>query len=304
MSCNGWSVSAGRRATGAASGCASRSSRLLVRVPDEASAAIVARHEGQILDELNVKAVERLAPDAKLVSYRIKPNLPRIGKRYGRRVPAIRDALANADASAIAAAVATGRAVHARCRAVRRRVVRRSAVRQRAARRSRGRRDPHLRDRGCARGNHLGRGLCVRGGGRLPRRPGHCADRGPSNARAWPGSWSAPCRRRASRRGLDVSDRIRLRIEGSPDVAAALDAHRAYVMEETLATGWGEADWSPAYSVEHTLGTERWTIGLARVDGGEPPERRQSTGQGRRGGSSHAASNAAQAAANGSIGGR
>ena len=67
--------------------------------------------------------------------------------------------------------------------------------------------------------------------------------------------------------GLEVSDRITLRIDGSAEVAAALDAHRDYVMEETLATGWGGADWPPAYSVEHTLGTERWTIGLVRAEG-------------------------------------
>ena len=50
-----------------------------------------------------------LGSDADLLSYRIKPNLPRIGKRYGRRVPAIRDALAKADGRAIAAAVTDGR---------------------------------------------------------------------------------------------------------------------------------------------------------------------------------------------------
>ena len=64
--------------------------------------------------------------------------------------------------------------------------------------------------------------------------------------------------------GLEVSDRITLRIEGTPDVAAALDVHRDYVMEETLATGWGSANWSPAYSVEHSLGGGRWVIGLER----------------------------------------
>ena len=68
--------------------------------------------------------------------------------------------------------------------------------------------------------------------------------------------------------GLGGSDRITLRIDGSREVAAALAVHRDYVMEETLATGWGKADWSPAYSVEHTLGAERWTIGLVRVAGG------------------------------------
>ena len=66
--------------------------------------------------------------------------------------------------------------------------------------------------------------------------------------------------------GLDVSDRITLRIEGTPEVAAALETHRDYVMEETLAIDWGEAKWSPAYSVEHSLGDRQWAIGVARAD--------------------------------------
>ena len=84
-------------------------SRLLVRTPGETEAAVLARFDAQILEELNVKALEMLAPDAELVGYRIKPNLPRLGKRYGKRIPAIRAALANADAGAVAAAVAAGR---------------------------------------------------------------------------------------------------------------------------------------------------------------------------------------------------
>ena len=82
--------------------------RILVRVPDEAAAAAVRRHEDQILDELNVKKLELLARDATLVTYRIKPNLPVIGKRYGKLIPAIRQYLAGADGAAIAAAVARG----------------------------------------------------------------------------------------------------------------------------------------------------------------------------------------------------
>src|SRR5262249_51187404 len=80
--------------------------RLLIRVSDDAAERAVRRHEDQILDELNVKALELIARDATLVSYRIKPNLPVIGKRYGKLIPAIRDYLAKADGAAIAAAVA------------------------------------------------------------------------------------------------------------------------------------------------------------------------------------------------------
>jgi isoleucyl-tRNA synthetase len=80
----------------------------LIRVPDATAEAAVRRHEEQILDELNVKRLELIARDATLVSYRIKPNLPLIGKRYGKLIPAIREYLAKADGGAIAAAVARG----------------------------------------------------------------------------------------------------------------------------------------------------------------------------------------------------
>ena len=39
--------------------------------------------------------------------------------------------------------------------------------------------------------------------------------------------------------GLEVSDRITSCIDVSAGGVAALDAYRGYVMEETLATGWG-----------------------------------------------------------------
>src|SRR6185295_9520937 len=82
--------------------------RLLIRVPDAAAEAAVRRHEDQVLDELNVKRLEIVARDAALVTYRIKPNLPVIGKRYGKLIPKIRAYLGVADGAAIAAAVARG----------------------------------------------------------------------------------------------------------------------------------------------------------------------------------------------------
>jgi isoleucyl-tRNA synthetase len=80
--------------------------KLLVRVPGEAERGAAQAHREQILEELNVKALEFIAPDAELVSYRLKPNLPRIGKRYGKLIPAIRAALQEADGRRIAAACA------------------------------------------------------------------------------------------------------------------------------------------------------------------------------------------------------
>ena len=219
-------------------------SRLLVRTPDEASAAFVARHEAQILEELNVKAVEMLAPDAELLTHRIKPNLPRIGKRFGKRVPAIREALGAADSSAIAAAVAAGRTfdVEAGSETVTF--------------------EPEdvLVESTSAEGY-----ACAEEGGFLVG-----LDTSLTEALEREGLARELVRTVQEARkqaGLDVSDRITLRIEGTPEVAAALDAHRECVMEETLATRWGDVCWSPAYSVEYTLGDGRWTIGLARIDG-------------------------------------
>ena len=50
--------------------------KVLVRVPSERAAQAVPNEADQVLEELNVKAVETIARDAGLVSYRIKPNYP------------------------------------------------------------------------------------------------------------------------------------------------------------------------------------------------------------------------------------
>ena len=218
-------------------------SRLLVRTPDEASGAYVARHEAQILEELNVKAVEMLAADAELLSYRVKPNLPRIGKRFGKRVPVIRDALGAADGSAIAVAVAAGRTFDLEAGG--------EAITFEP--------EDVLVESTSAQGY-----ACAEEGGYLVGLDTSLTDALEREGLARELVRTVQEARKQA--GLDVSDRIALRIEGTPEVTAALDAHRAYVMEETLATGWGGTDWSPAYAVEHSLGAGRWTIGLARVD--------------------------------------
>ena len=217
--------------------------RLLVRTPDDPSAACVARHEAQLLEELNVKAVEMLAPDAELVSYRIKPNLPRIGKRFGKRVPDVREALAATDAGAVAAAVAAGRAFELD-------VAGESVAFEP---------EDVLVETTSAEGYSS-----AEEGGYLVG-----LDTSLTEALEREGLARELVRTVQEARkqaGLDVADRIILRIDGTPEVVAALDAHRHYVMEETLATGWGDGDWSHAYLVEHTLGAAKWDIRLRKDD--------------------------------------
>jgi len=85
---------------------------LLVRVPEDAtlhqSIEGVKRLEEALRDELNVKAVRYLDPTDPFLTYDVRPNLPKVGKRLGQKVPAVRAALAAADGAAIAATLARG----------------------------------------------------------------------------------------------------------------------------------------------------------------------------------------------------
>ena len=67
---------------------------LLVHTREPAMLESVLRLRDQILDELNVKSLEPMEDPAQYVSYTIRPNLRTLGPRLGKRVNAVRDALA------------------------------------------------------------------------------------------------------------------------------------------------------------------------------------------------------------------
>ncbi|HEX7080022.1 MAG TPA: isoleucine--tRNA ligase [Gammaproteobacteria bacterium] len=215
--------------------------RLLVRVPDAAATRAVERHEDQILDELNVKSIELLARDAELVSYRIKPNLPLLGKRYGKLIPAIRQYLATADAAAVASAVARGETQRA--------VIEGCEVELPP--------ESLLVETASAEGF-----ACAEEGGYLVgldtslddglRREGLARElvRAVQDAR--------------KQAGLDVADRIVLEIDGDAAVHDALRAFREYVMTETLASRWAAPDSDRAFVAEQSGGEHRWIIRLAK----------------------------------------
>ena len=175
----------------------------------------VRRHEDQVLDELNVKALELIARDAALVTYRIKPNLPLLGKRYGKLIPALRDFLAEADGAAIAAAVARGETQRWEID---------GNVLEIAP-------EELLVESSAAEGF-----ACAEEGGYLVgldtslneelRLEGIARElvRAVQDAR--------------KQAGLEVSDRIVLIVEGDERVASALARYRDYLMSETLASSW------------------------------------------------------------------
>ena len=215
-------------------------SRLLVRVPDDNAAQAVTSAQEQILEELNVKALEFIARDAQLVSYRIKPNLPRLGKRHGKLIPAIRTALEKADGAAIAAHVAQGQSFPLPV----------------DGKELTFEPEDVLIETGSAEGY-----ASAEEGGFLA-----ALDTRLDEALVREGLARELVRTVQDARkqaDLHISDRIRLAIAGSPGVEAALGEYREFITAEALVAEWGQEGADARFKIDHTLGEEQWSIALS-----------------------------------------
>jgi len=215
-------------------------SRLLVRTPDPASRLAVEDHAAQITEELNIKEIEFLSADAELLSYRIKPKLPELGKRYGKLVPAIRNALAECNGSALVKAHAAGECFDLEIEGQTLSFTAEDVLVETES----------AEGYACAEESgylvgldtSLTEDLLVEGVAReLVRTVQDARKQG----------------------GLEISDRIILHIEGSDRVTRALESYRDYLMSETLAKQWADSDFVGTYSSDHTLGDDRWSIQLS-----------------------------------------
>jgi len=220
-------------------------SRLLIRAPDDAAAKALASHQEQILEELNVKSIEFIARDAGLVNYRIKPHLPRIGKRHGKLIPKIRQALEAADGAAIAGLVARGESVELD--------VDGQLITLEA--------EDLLIETSSAEGF-----ACGEDGGYLTALDTTLNDELISEGLAREMIRSVQDARKQA--GLEVSDRISLGISGTAGVKASLATHRDYLMAETLATEWLVGQPDPKFKDERSLEDEKWTIEITKKSSG------------------------------------
>ena len=217
-------------------------SRLLLRAPDDAAAKALADHKEQILEELNVKTIEFIARDEGLVNYRIKPNLPKLGKEYGKELPDIRRALAEADGAAVAGKVARGENVTISIPS----------------------------------GEILltGEDLLIE----TSSAEGYACGADAGYLTALDTSLTEELIREGIARemirtvqesrkqaGLEVSDRIILGVSGSAGVEAALEEYRDYLMSETLATEWQIGQKNPRFLEKRTLDDEEWTIEIEKI---------------------------------------
>jgi isoleucyl-tRNA synthetase len=216
--------------------------RILVRVPEEGAPHAVQRHAPQIREELNVKQVQILPRDANLVTYRIKPNLPLVGKRYGKLLPAIREALSRTDGADIAAKVAHGEAVTSE--------VSGQPLALEPA-------EPLVETSSAA-------GFaCAEGAGYLVGLETTLTEELRLEGLARELVRTVQEARKEA--GLAVSDRIVLDVQGSTAIATALSTHRPYIETETLTSRWDPLEDSQALTrVAHKLGEASWVIRLRR----------------------------------------
>ena len=218
-------------------------SRLLVHVPDDRAQRAIEEHRDQVLEELNVKALEFIARDAGFVDYRIKPNLPKLGKQYGKQLPQIRTALEDADALQIAAKAERG--------------------------------DDIVIDVGGESLTLTGEDVLVE----TSSAEGYACGQDGGFLTALDTALNDDLIREGVARelvrtvqearkqaGLEVSDRIVLGVAGSDGVQAALDEYRDYLMSETLAVDWQVAQADPLWREDRQLDDERWTIEISRAD--------------------------------------
>jgi isoleucyl-tRNA synthetase len=85
---------------------------IMVHVRNDEEAEALRTHTDQVLDELNIKRLLVVDDPAELVSYVIKPNLPVLGPKLGKRLGAARAGLAALDPAEVAAKVAAGEVIH------------------------------------------------------------------------------------------------------------------------------------------------------------------------------------------------
>jgi len=72
--------------------------------------ALTAELRAEVAEELNVRALDSFSNTGELVDYSAKGNFRNLGKQFGTRTPKVAQAIADADAAKLAAALATGSA--------------------------------------------------------------------------------------------------------------------------------------------------------------------------------------------------
>ena len=223
--------------------------RMRIGAADAGARAALEKHEAQIREELNIKRVEFIGAgaDAEIVHYAVEPNFSALGKRHGKRMPAIKAALAKADGARIKAQLDAGETF----------AVEISGEKIEFAPEDIKVRTTSAPGYACARDETLLAALDTEISEEL-RVEGIARElvRAVQDARK-----SA---------GLEVSDRIDLAVTGSARVEAALREHRGHIMSETLSESLSPDITRGGFEAERKLGEDEWRIVLAKTQAVAP----------------------------------
>ncbi len=237
-------VGLGRQAR-AQSGVRTRQPMSLVRVrtPNNDAAKALEDHKDQILEELNVKSIEFIKRDDAHVSYRIKPNLPALGKRgLGKQIPEIKQSLMDEDGAKIAGNVARGESTVISVAGATLSLSPTEVIVETEA------------EEGFE---------CAEDSGFMVEFNTTLTDELIDEGVAREIVRSVQDARKQA--GLEVSDRIVLGVSGSAGVEKALSAHRDYLMSETLATEWSVGQSDPLFSIKRDVDDNNWTIEISKT---------------------------------------
>ena len=84
---------------------------LLVHTRTPAQMEALQRMRDQVLDELNIKDLQPLTDPGNVVDYDIRPNLPVLGPKFGKKLGMVREALGLLDRAAVAESVGAGKPI-------------------------------------------------------------------------------------------------------------------------------------------------------------------------------------------------
>ena len=194
----------------------------------------------QLKDELNVREVRDTSESDSLMAYRLRPNLPALGPKYGRRVNDIRNLLNESEASVVAASVRASENVRLG--------------------------DFELNPDEVLVDNIAAEGYAVESDGTYT--VGISTQITPElRAEGYVRDIAHIVQNMRKNAGLEISDRIQLTInapDGS-DIASAIADHTDYITNETLAVGInGEIDDVVAWD-RHSVDGVEVEIGLAKA---------------------------------------
>ena len=195
--------------------------------------------EDQILDELNIKQITPVTDAAEIVSFRIQPNLPILGPKYGRQIGEIRTALDQSDPIEIRNLVEAGKNVSLGEFELDPEDILISATELDGV--------SSVTDSGYAVGisSEISPELIQEG---VARELVHRIQNMRKEA------------------GFDISDHINLSISGSREITEIAETHISYVTEETLSVGSISATHSQeTYDEEHEIDGEKIQISINRV---------------------------------------